>query len=130
MPNEQNLIPFDKRTESEQREIASKGGKKSGEVRRQQKTMREYAKLLLGLDITDKRKRNKLSNMGVPDENLDNKMLIIVALMNEAQTGNVQACKELRSLLDEDEDNSDKSITIADTIIEAYQKRKEESNDR
>lgn len=130
MPNEQNLIPFDKRTESEQREIASKGGKKSGEVRRQQKTMREYAKLLLGLDIADKRKRNKLSNMGVPDENLDNKMLIIVALMNEAQSGNVQACKELRSLLNEDEDNSDKSITIADTIIEAYQKRKEESNDR
>lgn len=129
MPNEQNLIPFDKRTESEQREIASKGGKKSGEVRRQQKTMREYAKLLLGLDIADKRKRNKLSNMGVPDEDLDNKMLIIVALMNEAQSGNVQACKELRSLLNEDEDNVDKSTTIADTIIEAYQKRKEKSND-
>lgn len=121
MPNEQNLIPFDKRTESEQREIASKGGKKSGEVRRQQKTMREYAKLLLGLDITDKRKRNKLSNMGVPDENLDNKMLIIVALMNEAQSGNVQACKELRSLLDEDEDNGDKNSVVNINISPAIE---------
>lgn len=121
MPNEQNLIPFDKRTESEQREIASKGGKKSGEVRRQQKTMREYAKLLLGLDITDKRKRNKLSNMGVPDENLDNKMLIIVALMNEAQSGNVQACKELRSLLNEDEDNGDKNSAVNINISPAIE---------
>lgn len=121
MPNEQNLIPFDKRTESEQREIASKGGKKSGEVRRQQKTMREYAKLLLGLDITDKRKRNKLSNMGVPDENLDNKMLIIVALMNEAQSGNVQACKELRSLLNEDEDNGDKNSVVNINISPAIE---------
>ena len=34
MANEQNLVPQNKRTKSEQRKIASMGGKKSGEVRR------------------------------------------------------------------------------------------------
>ena len=37
MANEQNLIPLNKRTKSEQREYARKGGKKSGEVRRKRK---------------------------------------------------------------------------------------------
>lgn len=34
MANEKNLVPQNKRTKSEQRKIASMGGKKSGEVRR------------------------------------------------------------------------------------------------
>ena len=34
MPNEKNLIPFNERTESEQRAIQSKGGKASGEIGR------------------------------------------------------------------------------------------------
>lgn len=45
--NEQNLIPFNERTESEQREITQKGGLKSGEVRREKATFRlEYTALL------------------------------------------------------------------------------------
>ena len=41
MANEQNLIPWNKRTESEQREYARQGGKKSGEVRRKKKAMKD-----------------------------------------------------------------------------------------
>ena len=56
MANEQNLIPWNKRTENEQREYAKKGGQKSGEVRRQRKAMKEQAELLLALpfNIIDK----------------------------------------------------------------------------
>lgn len=39
MANEQNLIPFNKMTESEQRAIASKGGKASGEARKRKNSM-------------------------------------------------------------------------------------------
>lgn len=39
--NEQNLIPQNKRTKAEQREIAKKGGQASGESRRKKKSMRE-----------------------------------------------------------------------------------------
>lgn len=41
MANEQNLIPFNERTEKEQREIARQGGIKSGEVRRIRKSFKE-----------------------------------------------------------------------------------------
>ena len=41
MANEKNLIPQNKRTKSEQREIARKGGIRSGEVRRENKLIRK-----------------------------------------------------------------------------------------
>lgn len=44
-----NLIPLDKRTKDEQREIQTLGGIKSGEVRRARKSMREKLLLLLSL---------------------------------------------------------------------------------
>lgn len=43
-----NLIPFDKRTEQEQREIARQGGIRSGEVRKEKKRMSQiYADFLM-----------------------------------------------------------------------------------
>lgn len=50
MGNEKNLIPFDRRTESEQREIRSKGGKSSGVSRSfrsaVKKRVREHPELI------------------------------------------------------------------------------------
>lgn len=42
-----NLIPFNKLSEDEQKEIRSKGGKASGEARRKKRDMREVAKAIL-----------------------------------------------------------------------------------
>lgn len=42
--NEKNLIPFSERTESEQREIRSRGGKASGESRRRTASLKKAAK--------------------------------------------------------------------------------------
>ena len=50
--NEQNLKPFTKMTESEQRRIASMGGKASGEARRRRKLMREVMQDCLDETIT------------------------------------------------------------------------------
>lgn len=41
MANEENLIPFNERTESEKRAIATAGGKASGEARRNKKILRD-----------------------------------------------------------------------------------------
>lgn len=49
-----NLIPFDERTEEEQRHIATQGGIASGEARRRKKLLRECLEELLDKDITDK----------------------------------------------------------------------------
>lgn len=50
--NEQNLKPFTQMTESEQREIASKGGKASAEARKRRKLMREVMQDCLDETIT------------------------------------------------------------------------------
>ena len=68
MPNEQNLIPFNKRTESEQREQARKGGQKSGEVRRQKKAMKETMKMLLSLEMPESEGKEKLRELGIEDK--------------------------------------------------------------
>lgn len=47
MANNENLIPFGKRTESEQRKIQSAGGKASGAARRRKASMRETMNRLL-----------------------------------------------------------------------------------
>lgn len=57
--NEDNLIPFDKRTEEEQRRIATMGGIASGEARREKRAMRELLEIALAAkctrgDITNK----------------------------------------------------------------------------
>ena len=57
MANEQNLIPFDERTEDEQRAIATAGGKASGEARRRKADLRKALEALLEKDFTDKEGR-------------------------------------------------------------------------
>lgn len=47
MANEENLIPFNERTESEKRAIATAGGKASGKARRNKKMLRDCIDYLL-----------------------------------------------------------------------------------
>lgn len=55
MANEQNLKPQSKRTKSEQREIARKGGIASGKKRKEQKTLKDELLLLLAEGDTQKK---------------------------------------------------------------------------
>lgn len=66
----ENLIPFDQRTEEEQREIRRKGGKKSGQVRREKKTIREAFALLKDLPLDNEKLREKLKKAGVTKEDM------------------------------------------------------------
>ena len=81
MANEKNLIPFNELTESQQREIASKGGKASAEAKRKRKTLKE--ELLLMLEDEEVQKS------------------VAVALIQEAQNGNVKAFGMLRDTIGE-----------------------------
>lgn len=49
--NDENLKPFSERTESEQREIRSKGGKASGEARRAKKTLADAIRAVLDEEL-------------------------------------------------------------------------------
>lgn len=99
MPNEQNLIPLDKRTKSEQRKIQSMGGCSSGVSRRRKKSLREAAELYLSLPVADKKAWNKLARDGVEPEDVDNQMAIIAGLTMKAIKGDSKAAKVLFDLI-------------------------------
>lgn len=101
MPNEQNLIPFGERTESEQREIRASGGRASGASRRRKRSLREAADLYLSLPVAGKRAWNKLAHDGVDPEDVDNQMAIIAGLTVKAVKGDAKAAKVLFDLLGE-----------------------------
>ena len=91
MANEQNLKPpINKRSTSEQREIRSKGGKKSGEVRRAKKTMKEMLDYLLTKEITNK-----------SGEKATTQEAISLALIKQALNGNVKAFALIRDTIGE-----------------------------
>lgn len=125
MANEQNLIPFNKRTKSEQREYAKKGGQKSGEVRRQRKAMKEQMEMLLALPFNLKDRQGNdvadmLSQLGIPKENIDNQMAMIIALWKTA-VGNgkqqIQAVQEIRKIVqDEQTASDDDKVQIIDDL--------------
>ena len=97
MPNEQNLIPFEERTESEQREIRASGGRASGASRRRKRSLREAADLYLSLPVADKRAWNKLARDGVEPEDVDNQMAVIAGLTLKAAKGDAKAAKVCRT---------------------------------
>ncbi len=54
MANDSNLIPFNERTEEEQRKIATMGGKASGKTRQLKKSFKLALKELLEEEVKDK----------------------------------------------------------------------------
>lgn len=101
MPNEQNLIPMDHRSQSEAREYGREGGRASGVSRRRKKNLREAAELYLSLPVADKRTWNRLAREGVEPEDVDNQMAIIAGLALKAMKGDSRAAKLLFELLGE-----------------------------
>lgn len=98
--NNENLIPFNQRTESEQREIARQGGIKSGEVRREQKTYREMAKAMLSATITDENILNELKAYGISET--DVKAYTLLGMIKASGNGSHNAFDRLMILLGEE----------------------------
>lgn len=98
MANEKNLVPFDERTESEQREIASAGGKASGKARRRKKSMKQKMQLLLSLPAADN-DQTELAAMGIDPEDMDNEMVLVKALFIAAAAGDTRAFDRIQDVL-------------------------------
>lgn len=100
--NHDNLIPFDQRSEDEQREIRRKGGIASGVARRRKRALKEAADLYLSLPVSDKRVWNRLARRGIGPEDIDNQMLVIAGLTDAAACGDAKAAAVLFKALGED----------------------------
>lgn len=101
MANEQNLKPFgsDKLTESEQREISKKGGKKSGEVRSMNAEMRKRLEQIVKMTLKEG-KADKIKNLAdAKGANLTISDALLVKLVTMALGGNIKAMNKLMELL-------------------------------
>ena len=103
-----DLIPFNQRTEEEQKKIASLGGKKSGQVRREQKTYRDMAKAMLSATITDKNILNELKAYGLSET--DVKAYTLLGMIKASGNGSHNAFDRLMELIGEKEQNQNENV--------------------
>lgn len=99
--NEQNLIPFNERSESEVRELNAKGGKASGEARRRKKDMKQKMKALLELPAAAN-DREQLEALGVSPNDMDNEMVLVMSMFLSAAQGDTKAFDRVIQILGKD----------------------------
>ena len=129
MPNEKNLIPFDQRTEEEQRDIRSAGGKASGVSRRRKRSLKEAADLFLSLPVSDRKMWNKISRRGVDPDDIDNQMAMIIGLTMAATAGDAKAAKVIVDLLGEDARSEEAAVhPLVSDLVTAVKKRQEDGH--
>ena len=126
MANEQNLIPWNKRSKEEHREYSRQAGIRSGEVRRQRKAMKEQISLLLSLpfnlkDSKGQEVKKMLAELGIDEDEIDNQMAMIISLWKTACTpGNrnqVTAFQEIRKVVqDENTATDDEKVQIINDL--------------
>lgn len=90
-----NLKPFSERTEKEQKEIRSKGGRASGVARRKKADLKKAMELLLSLDIQDKKLKATIEEMGMDGSN---QSLLAFATFQQAVKGNQKATENILKL--------------------------------
>ena len=113
MANDQNLIPFDQRTESEQRAIRVAGGKASGEARRLKKSRSELAKLIADSPASDKDKKN-LQKLGIDLNDATNDAVVVGAVFGQARRGDIKAVEKWEEYTrDESKDQKEAEIQAA-----------------
>lgn len=90
MANEKNLIPFNERAKSEQRDIARKGGQARGKQRREKKLLSEICNMIGSMDC-----KNSLTK-GLPDDERTNDAAVVMAMYKAARNGDNKAAAWIR----------------------------------
>lgn len=96
-----NLIPFNRRTEDEQREITRKGGTASGVARRKKKKMKEVLAFLLHDAEIPEAIRENLKAQGIREEDYTHLMVMTRSLVSKAETGDVSAYNAIAAMMGE-----------------------------
>lgn len=94
---DENLRPCEYKLSQEE---AKKGGIRSGQVRRQKKTVAEYLKKWADSEVSEKDKK-ELEALGLSEE-ATNRTLLVVSLIQKASKGDTKALQMVLELLGED----------------------------
>ena len=97
----ENLIAANELTEDQLRKMASNGGKKSAEVRRRKKTMREALELLMYKTELNEQTKQMLEAEGISQEDFNHQMVITRSLIAKAESGDVQAYNAICAMIGE-----------------------------
>lgn len=100
MANEQNLRPFTTRSSEEARELGRKGGIASGEARREKKSLREKAKLLMSLSIKDEKDLLKAKELGLNVDDVDIEMMNLIHMLNIIKKENFNSVGAFNTIKD------------------------------
>ena len=112
----EDLIPFNQRTEDEQKNLARMGGIASGAARRRKKTYAELAEII-GTQKVSEANGKKLKQLGVTNGDQTNDALAVARIFLGMQNGNPKMTElwlKLRGEMPKEETNL--SITNAPTI--------------
>lgn len=127
--NDENLIPLTERTESEQREIARRGGVKSGEARRQKKDIYQLTNAILNAQLDGKKQAavKQIAGESVVGEDLTVNALMVAGQVKAAMNGNVKAFQCLTEYAQKSEKQADSDkrwnmpiLDITTDFVEVY----------
>ena len=117
---QKDLIPLNKRTKAEQKKIAQKGGKKSGEARREKKTIQTLLKDLLNNSCKDNPRFEELAlKLGLEGDKSIKQLVTVVLTMNTLERGNLDDLKTLISLLGERVDTEQKTTPAIEELAKS-----------
>lgn len=94
MANE-NLIPFNERTEEEQRKIQRKGGIASGKARREKADLKKKVNQILEMDVFSPQLKEMLEEKGL---SATNQTAIATVLLQKALKGDMRAIELLAKM--------------------------------
>lgn len=97
--------------------IGRKGGIKSGQAKKERKKFKEDMELLLSLDIRDDKTKNTLKAFGIDDKNMNNQTLLMVGLFKAAMNGNVNAFKEIQSMVEQERKENQDTLDKLDEVL-------------
>lgn len=98
--NNENLIPLNKRTQRERKEIARKGAIATNKKKAEQKTYRDMAKAMLSATITDENILNELKAYGLSET--DVKAYTLLGMIKASGNGSHNAFDRLMMLVGEE----------------------------
>lgn len=119
MLNDKNLVPFTERSESEVREINSRGGKKSGETRRRKKALKSLMNDLLSSDIVNDDIYNSAIDMGC--DNPTYGAAVVAAMVRQAALGDTKAFNAIVDLIGEG--NSGERVKLQKKQVELQERK-------
>lgn len=135
MAGTQNMIPTTKLSKERHLEMSAKGGKKSGETRREKKKMREQLQQLLNLTLNNTEQYNideALSFLDLNGKNVTVQEAMMLKMIQKALKGDRKAFETIRDTAGEkptEEINVKAESKVHEDLMKKMAKRKVEGID-